>query len=129
MRSSNGTDLAVVSFGHATGNSSKDSHIPRPTQLANKINGSENGNRTRIQVLMDINSAPLYISITNLCKDMVKFDFMKKDKKVSETDPPENLNQVNEIQPMQTYNINADQTRESRQIIINKKHRQYTNQE
>lgn len=117
MRSSDGKDLAVVSFRHSNTTVNNKLHIPRPTQLNNKING----NRTRIQVLTDVNNAPLVITVTNLCNDLIKFDFMKEDKKVNETDPPENLNQVNEIHPMQTYDIIADQTKDSRQIIISKK--------
>ena len=119
LRSKSGTDLAVVTFKYDTYTAS--SHIPRPVNLSGKIPTDTESNRERFQVLFDVNDKPIAIGITNLCDRMIKLDFSRKDVKINETDPPNNLNRVNELTAYQTYSIRADQTNGSRQIIVSKK--------
>ena len=115
LRSANGTDLAVVNFKYdATSDIEK--NIPRPVRLNSKLD-----NKQRFQVLFNKNNQSFVVTITNLCDDMIKFDFLKKDIEIQETDPPENLNKVNELHSGETYEICADQTNGSKRLKINKK--------
>lgn len=117
LRSKDGKDLAAVSFKYnVSHDDSARSSLPRPVQI-----GTDEKGRKRYQVLFDHDNKAFSIVITNLCDQYIKFDFLQKDVYIKETDPPENLNQVNEVQGHQSYEITADQNNESRQIMIKKK--------
>lgn len=117
LRSKDGTDLAVVNFKYDfPSHTDIGKNIPRPVELNSNLD-----NKQRFQILFNKNKQPFVIAITNLCDEIIKFDFLKKDVIIKETDPPENLNEINEIHSFETYEINADQNNNSRRLQIEKK--------
>lgn len=108
----NGKNLACVQFLY----SDSRHEFPMVVQLRSEEN--------RYQVLFPSDEEsrdprPFGVAITNLCRDgMIKIDIMKDDKQVDKVDDPERgLNQVNELHPLQSYLIEADQTNGNRRIM------------
>ena len=103
---------------------------PILTELDRLIPTDDGGLKQRYQVVFPVNKdddrirdgRPIKFVITNLCDEgYIKIDFMKNDKLVDCVDPgAENggLNQINEIRPLESCEIAADQTNKSRQIMI-----------
>lgn len=108
-----GKNLACIQFMY--GDSRTD--LPLLVQLRNHQN--------RFQVLFPTTSSakseprPFGIVITNLCKaGLVKIDLMKDDKPIDKVDDPERgINKINELNPLQSYFINADQTNGNKRLM------------
>jgi hypothetical protein len=75
----------------------------------------------RYQIIFGKDDTNMLIVITNFCHEgYVKLDLMKDDRIINEVDPG-GINQINEVRPFQSYEINADFTNQNRQIIVSKK--------
>jgi hypothetical protein len=66
---------------------------------------------------------PIGFVITNLCHDVpyLKIDINCNDTPITETDPPNNINFINEIQPLQSFKILSDQTTGYKQLLLKQK--------
>lgn len=72
----------------------------------------------RFQGIVSKDNQEIAFVITNLCSEgMLDINLMKSNIKVKEVNPG-GLNQVNELRPYESYEIQADQTRGNRSIII-----------